>query len=118
VCEMASRGDVRQRCAPSETRPAILARIWQWLVKNSSISDCTSHASARAAISSRLGIYRLMLSLLMAKEIPRESHCFVPTYHVCFSSPKPPTRQDLLSALNQSHNIHSLMARHGLTAWK
>jgi hypothetical protein len=33
VCEMALRGDVRQRCAPSETRPAILARIWQWLVK-------------------------------------------------------------------------------------
>jgi hypothetical protein len=35
-------------------------------------------------------IYQLMLSLLMAKEIPSESRRFISTYHVCFSSSKSP----------------------------
>lgn len=30
------------------------ARIWQWLVKNTDISDCTSLFHVRATISSRL----------------------------------------------------------------
>ena len=44
------------------------ARIWQWLVKNISINDCTSlpNLSGGHLVTA---IYRLMLSLLMAEKI-------------------------------------------------